>query len=145
MRNRRLCAAFFTLLTAVSLDGQSGKSYKARLSTVPVDIAMMANISGSGSATAILSNDKLTITGTFEGLKSPATIAQVHKSPIAGVRGPVVFDLEVSGTTSGTIKGTVTLTPVQMTDLEKRRLYIQIHSEKAPEGNLWGWLFEAKR
>ena len=112
---------------------------------MPVDIAMLANISGSGSATAVLAGDKLTITGTFDGLKSPATIAQVHKGPVAGVRGPVVFDLEVSGTTSGTIKGTLTLTAVQIADLDKHRLYIQIHSEKAPEGNLWGWLFETRK
>jgi CHRD domain len=144
-RGNTLAAALLLLIAVASPHGQSGKSFKARLSPVPVDLAMMANIAGSGSATAVLANDTLTITGTFDGLKSPATIAQVHKSPIAGVRGPVVFDLAVTGTTSGTIKGTLTLTPPQITDLEKHRLYIQIHSEKAPEGNLWGWLFETKK
>jgi hypothetical protein len=129
-------AAVFTVY------GQSTRNFKARLSPVPVDIAMMANITGSGSATAVLAGDKLTINGTFEGMKSNVTIAQVHKGPVAGVRGPVVFDLTVTGATSGTIKGTLTLTPVQIADLEKRRLYIQIHSEKAAEGNLWGWLVE---
>jgi len=145
MRKRNALAAALVLVAVVSPHGQSGRNFKARLSPVPVDIAMMANIAGSGSATAVLANDKLTITGTFDGLKSPATIAQLHKGPVAGVRGPVVFDLEVSGTTSGTIKGTLTLTPVQIADLDKHRLYIQIHSEKAPEGNLWGWFFEAKK
>jgi hypothetical protein len=145
MRRGNTLAAALLLIAVASPHGQSGKSFKARLSPVPVDLAMMANIAGSGSATAVLANDTLTITGTFDGLKSPATIAQVHKSPIAGVRGPVVFDLAVTGTTSGTIKGTLTLTPPQITDLEKHRLYIQIHSEKAPEGNLWGWLFETKK
>ncbi|OLC46808.1 MAG: hypothetical protein AUH43_13050 [Acidobacteria bacterium 13_1_40CM_65_14] len=140
-----MLATAFVLVAIVSAQGQSTRNYKARLSPVPVDIAMMANITGSGSATAVLADNKLTITGTFDGLKSPATIAQVHKGPVTGVRGPVVFDLVVTGTTSGTIKGTVTLTPVQIADLDKRRLYIQIHSEKAPEGNLWGWLFETKR
>ncbi len=145
MRKRKMLATAFVLVAIVSAQGQSTRNYKARLSPVPVDIAMMANITGSGSATAVLADNKLTITGTFDGLKSPATIAQVHKGPVTGVRGPVVFDLVVTGTTSGTIKGTLTLTPVQIADLDKRRLYIQIHSEKAPEGNLWGWLFETKR
>jgi CHRD domain-containing protein len=145
MRKRNALAAALVLVAVVSPHGQSGKTFKARLSPVPVDIAMMANISGSGTATAVLANDKLTIAGTFDGLKSPATIAQIHKGPVAGVRGPVVFDLEVSGTTSGTIKGTLTLTPVQIADLDKHRLYIQIHSEKAPEGNLWGWFFEPRK
>jgi hypothetical protein len=145
MRNRRALAILLAFFAVVSLAAQSSRNFKARLSPVPVDIAMMANITGSGSATAVLTGDKLAIDGTFEGMKSNATLAQVHKGPVAGVRGPVVFDLAVTGTTSGSIKGTLTLTPAQVADLEKRRLYIQIHSEKAPEGNLWGWLVEAKR
>jgi len=145
MRKRKALATVCVLVAVVSAQGQSTRNFKVRLSPVPVDIAMMANITGSGSATAVLADNKLTITGTFDGLKSPATIAQVHKGPVTGVRGPVVFDLVVTGTTSGTIKGTLTLTPVQIADLEKRRLYIQIHSEKAPEGNLWGWLLESKK
>jgi hypothetical protein len=146
-RNRRALttAVVLVFVTLFGVAAQSPRNFKARLSPVPVDIAMMANITGSGSATAVLAGDKLTIDGTFQGMKSNATIAQVHKGPVAGVRGPVVFDLSVTGTTSGTVKGTLTLTPGQIADLEKRRLYIQVHSEKAPEGNLWGWLVEAKK
>ena len=53
-----------------------------------------------------------------------------------------VLDLAVTKTdgASGTISGTFTLTSIQVADLEKGRLYIQLHSEKAPDGNLWGWL-----
>ncbi|HEV3141534.1 MAG TPA: CHRD domain-containing protein [Vicinamibacterales bacterium] len=137
-------------LGSVLVSAQSAKSYRARLSPVALDVAMQATVSGSGAVTAVLSGTKLTVTGTFDGLKSPATIAQIHKSPIAGVRGPVVADLSVSagsGGTSGTINGTLTVTPQQATDLEKKRLYVQLHSEKAPDGNLWGWLMpvEGKR
>jgi hypothetical protein len=48
---------------------------------------------------------------------------------------------------SGTFKGVVDLSGQQRESLDKSALYIQIHSEKAPEGNLWGWLFpqEVKR
>jgi len=121
---------------------QSAKTYKARLAPVPIDISMQATIAGTGSVTAVLSGSKLQVTGAFEGLKSPATIAQVHKSPIRGVRGPVVFDLSVAKTdvASGTLSGSADLTPAQAADLEKGRLYVQLHSEKAPDGNLWGWL-----
>jgi len=145
MRNPRALATLLAFAVVFSVEGQSTRNFKARLSPVPVDLAMMATITGSGTVTAVLAGDKLTIDGTFDGLKSNATIAQVHKGPLAGVRGPVVFDLSVTGTTSGTIKGTLTLSPAQIADLEKRRLYIQLHSEKAPEGNLWGWLVEARK
>ena len=91
---------------------------------------------------AILTGTKLAVTGTFDGLKSPATIAQIHKSPVRGVRGPNVLDLAVTKTdaSSGTIAGSFDLTAIQIADLEKGRLYVQLHSEKAPDGNLWGWL-----
>ena len=54
---------------------------------------MAATIAGSGSVTAVLTGTKLTVTGTFDGLKSPATIVQIHKAQ-RGVRGPVVLDLQ---------------------------------------------------
>jgi hypothetical protein len=134
-----VAAALF--VATVSPHAQSSKTFKTRLSTVPIDLTMAANITGSGSLTALLNGNRLTFSGTFDGLAGPATIAQVHKGPVAGVRGPVLFDLTVTHGTSGTISGSVDLTPAQLTDLEKRRLYVQIHSEKAPDGNLWGWLF----
>jgi hypothetical protein len=119
---------------------QNGRTFKARLSPVPIDVTMQATVAGSGSVSAVLTGAKLTLSGSFDGLRSPATIAQMHKSPIRGVRGPVVFDVTASKGTSGTISGSFDLTPLQVADLEKGRLYIQLHSEKAPEGNLWGWL-----
>src|SRR5262249_47053266 len=139
MRQRLIC--FALVCAAVPTLAQSTKSFKARLAPVPIDLTMQATVAGRGSVTATLAGTRLTVNGTFEGLKSPATVAQLHKSPVAGVRGPVVFDLTTTKQTSGTISGTIDLTPTQVTDLEKSRLYVQLHSEKAPDGNLWGWLF----
>ena len=131
-------AAGFVVVTA-----QQPKTFRARLSPVPIDLAMAATVAGSGSVTAVLTGGRLSMNGTFDGLRSPATLAQVHKGPVRGVRGPVVFDLTVSKTADpagGTISGAFDLTPLQIVDLEKGRLYVQLHSEKAPDGNLWGWL-----
>ncbi len=130
------------VVVPVVLAAQPPKTFRTRLAPVPIDLSMQATIAGSGAVSAVLTGTKLTVTGTFEGLRSPATIAQLHRSPVKGVRGPVVFDLTVSKTegTSGTLSGTLQLTPIQVADLEKGRLYVQLHSEKAPDGNLWGWL-----
>jgi hypothetical protein len=57
-----------------------------------------------------------------------------------GVRGPAIFDLTVSAATSGTLSGSVDLTAEQIESLKKGRFYVQLSSEKAPDGNLWGWL-----
>lgn len=126
---------------ALPAGAQGGDKFRARLSPVPVEATTVAGITGSGSVTAVLTGTKLTITGTFEGLRSPATVAQVHDGP-KGVRGPVIFDLMVSKATNGAISGTFTLTPAQVQDLRNGRFYVQIHSEKAPDGNLWGWMLK---
>jgi hypothetical protein len=152
MKSTATTALFAALLSTLlfthpsNLVAQAGKTYRARLSPVPIDQAMMATVAGLGSATAVLSGTKLTVTGTFDGLKSPATIVQIHKGQ-RGVRGPAVLDLQATKATSGQISGTVDLNAQQVQDLQNARLYIQLHSEKAPDGNLWGWLMpqETKR
>ena len=117
-------------------------TFKGRLSPVPVESSGASKITGTGAVTATLDGSKLTIRGTFEGMKSPATIAQVHMGK-RGVRGPVEFDLEVDKSPNGTLNGTVTLSKVQVDTLRKGWYYIQLHAEQAPEGNLWGWLLPA--
>jgi len=114
-------------------------TFKARLSPVPVESNNAARITGTGTVTAVLDGSKLTIDGTFEGMKSAATIAQVHMGQ-RGVRGPVEFDLQIDRAPNGHINGTITLTKVRIDTLRKGWYYIQIHAEQAPDGNLWGWL-----
>ena len=98
-----------------------------------------AGTTGLGTATAVLTGTKLSVSGTFSGLQTPATIAQVHVGP-KGISGPAVLDLTVTKATSGTLQGELMLTSAQVEHLKRGRLYIQIHSEKAPDGNLRGWL-----
>ena len=131
-------------LSTLPLGGQQGaqraRTFLARLSTVPLTVAMQDTVAGRGSAKAVLTGNKLTVEGTFEGLRSPATVARIHLGPRA-VRGPAVLELTVSAKgTAGTLSGSLELTPRQLEALEKGSLYIQLHSEKAPDGNLWGWL-----
>jgi hypothetical protein len=124
---------------------QAPTQFRARLSTVPIDVSMHATVAGQGSATATLHGTTLTVSGSFHGLKTPATFAKIHIAP-KGIRGPAVFDLTVTKGTSGSISGKVDLTAGHVDDLRQSRLYIQLHSEKAPDGNLWGWLLpEEKR
>jgi hypothetical protein len=101
---------------------------------------MKSTIAGTGAATATLTGTKFTVNGTFEGLKSNATMAHIHQGSAAGVRGPKLLDLTVTKSLSGTLSGSFDLTPDQIESLKKGKWYVQIHSEKAPDGNLWGWL-----
>jgi hypothetical protein len=128
-------------LVSSSARGQNAPRYKARLAPVPIDVTMQATVAGIGSARGDVSGNVLTISGTFERLRSPATVARLHKGA-KGIAGPVLFDLTVSKATEGTVTGTIELSAAQLRDLKEGRLYIQIYSEKAPDGNLRGWLLE---
>lgn len=137
---RVLVAAISVL--SLSLLAETGETYKARLTAVPADARTRPELAGSGTATGVLTGTKFTVSGTFQGLKSPATVARLHNAVMAGVRGPAILDLTTTKAVSGTLSGTLDLTPPQLEDLRKGGLYVQIYSEKAPDGVLWGWLLK---
>ena len=101
---------------------------------------MLPTVTGSGSLKAVLAGTKLTISGSFGGLRSPAIHASIHIGSQKGVRGPAVHDLNVTTEKAGAVSGSVDLTASEVEDLKNGRLYVQIDSERAPEGNLWGWV-----
>src|SRR5258707_4097959 len=103
-----LAASFLFGLTLVA---QSGETYKARLTAVPADAKTRPDLAGIGTATAVLAGSKLTVTGSFEGLKTAATVAHLHNAVAAGVRGPEIQDLTISKATSGTTSGSADLMP----------------------------------
>jgi CHRD domain len=144
MTRSRVAALALAVVLGCSVQAQT-LQYRARLSVVPIDLAAQATIAGSGSATAALKGSTLTINGTFSGLKTAATIARLHRSPKTAMRGVPIGDLTVTGETSGTISGSIELTKEQIDDLAAGRLYIQLHSQKAPDGNLWGWLLAPEK
>jgi|SRR5580704_6877481 hypothetical protein len=143
MQIRWPVATAVILAGLVLLAEQTAEKYQARLATVAMDASMRSTIAGAGSASGALSANHLTISGTFEGLRSPAIAAKIHRGRVTGVRGPAIFDLTVSAATSGDISGVVELTADQIDDLRKGRLYLQIDSERAREGNLWGWFLRS--
>ena len=146
LRSRRLALtssilATFLAFAGIGLNAQNAETFKARLSPVPINVGMMSTVAGTGSLTATLTGKQLAIQGTFDGLKSSATTAQIHRSP-KGIPGPVIaqFQLTVTNATKGAVSGTIELSPDQIADLRNGRWYVQIQSERAPDGNLWGWL-----
>ena len=156
-RIRGPVAAFlsFILLAAAAVSAQTGDKYTARLGMVPAQNAnQTALVTGKGTATAVLAGNRLTINGTFEGLSAAATVARLHQGVAKGARGKAFADLTITKAASGTISGSVTLTPEQVEALKQGKIYVQVHSEKGipPEqgkvqadvdnSNLWGWLLK---
>lgn len=111
-----------------------------RLSPGPRLVGTRASSSGGGSLTATLSGNQLTLQGSFQGTLAVPTGAHLLMGSLPGVRGPIIADLIVSPSTSGTLSGTVQLKPEQLSAFHRGGLYVEIDSEPAPEGDLWGWL-----
>lgn len=130
------------VFAVVPAAAQSPTQFEGRLTPVPVDGVTRNLITGIGSMSAVLDGTRLTISGSFEGLREPATEANLHRGLATGVRGTAFFELRVSPARSGEISGSIDLNADQIDSLRKGRLYVQIHSEIAPEGNLWGWLLQ---
>jgi hypothetical protein len=130
------------LLTVGIAAAHAAENYRVRLATVPIEARTSAQVKGSGSASAVLDGTRLTVNGSFAGLQSAATFGGLHQGAVTGVRGPQIAQFAVPAAQSGSFAAEVTLTREQAQSLTQGRLYLQIHSTEAPEGNLWGWLLE---
>jgi hypothetical protein len=135
-----LCAAAVVLMALATFGAHAAEGFKVRLTPVPIEASTAAKTKGSGSASASLDGSTLTVTGSFAGLVGAATVAALHEGPVLGVRGPAVAEFTVPQTASGSFNAQFKLTAEQLQSLHQGRLYLQIHSAAAPDGNLWGWL-----
>ena len=113
--------------------------FSARITMVPIEMSMRATVTGGGAASATLDGRHLVVTGQFSGMQSAATEAQLRIGPVTGVRGAVSHTLVVEPGTEGRIEGDFELDPAEVEALRSGRFYIQVNSQGAPEGNLWGW------
>ena len=127
-------------VAALAFAAAAQQSFKVRLRPVPIEASTAANTTGAGEAFAELAGARLTLRGNFAGLKGAATAARLHQGPVMGVRGPAIADVTVPAATSGEFSAEVALTASQLDGLRQGQVYLQIHSETAPDGNLWGWL-----
>jgi len=116
------------------------KKYQAYLSPMPHNDAMHPMFIGKATMIATVKGDTLSVNGAFSGLASPATRAHLCLSMAPGVPGKPIFELALPNGIEGNLSGTFKLDKEQTSALQKGQIYIQIDSEKAPNGNLWGWL-----
>jgi hypothetical protein len=120
-------------------DAQS--RYEARLSATAETLETRDDLAGVGRARASLEGDQLTVTAEYQGLPSNATGAELRQGYAIGAPSDtVVGPLTVSGGHQGAVSGTLTLNKAQLAAMKAGWMYVQIDSEKAPDGHLWGWL-----
>jgi hypothetical protein len=124
----------------VSAAAPREERFQTRLSPIAMDLLTRDSVAGVGRTTAVLAGDRLTVSGVFEGLPSAVTSANLHQGIAVGARGPLAFKLAVSGDRQGVVNGSVRLSRDQTAALRSGRMYVQLQSEGAPDGHLWGWL-----
>jgi hypothetical protein len=137
----RPCMIGITMAVLLAASPAFAAGFEAELDPVPFDATNRADVLSSiGNVTATLDGSTLTINGTFSAMTSAATGGSVRIGLAKGVPGGAIGTLTVSHAPQGTVSGSVTLTAAQAAALQKQSLYIRIDSEKAPDGNLQGWL-----
>jgi len=142
MNYRAVLLVALSICLGVVSDAAAADKYQVYLSAMPFSDATQPIMTGKGSASATLEGNTLSISGTFTGLSGPATKAHLSLSRGPGIPGAPFVDLTLAGDVAGKVTGQIKLDPSQLAALRGGRLYIQVDSEKAPTGHLWGWLLD---
>lgn len=145
-----LLILFFTMSSPLSAQNGESESYRAFLSGANEVSPVFTT--GTGLLNLELSGDQLTVTGSFEGLVSPLspvgeTGAHIHLG-FTGQNGGVEIPLNPvlsDGDTAGSFDETITVTPEQAEAMQARQLYVNIHSETYPAGELRGQILPADK
>ena len=135
------------LLMAAAL---SGLAWGALATAAPMSISVpltgaeqVPPVQTSGKGTAQLTYDPdtriLAWTVEFSDLSGPATMAHFHGPATAGKNGPPTIWLTKRGEPADSpIKGEATLTPEQAQEFTTGQWYVNVHTEKNPDGEIRG-------
>ena len=85
-----------------------------------------------------------TYEATYSGLTGPATLAHLHNAPV-GTAGGVIVNLsgDFANDDDGMVTGSGMLTADQLNELNDGNVYLNIHTEMHPNGEIRGQLVEA--
>lgn len=134
---------FSTIVAGSGVDD----SLSTRLDSVAYTNETRDLVAGEGRVTAQVSRSGVvTLDGYYEGLASPVTRIVVLKGPRTGVPGKeqlASFDVDPPAT-RGTFSKSFQSTKANRDALMAGHVYVQLATETAPDGALWGWIVRAR-
>jgi MYXO-CTERM domain-containing protein len=136
------------LLAMAAVPARAGTIFMATLTAGQETPPNASAATGFGTFELNDAMTELTFNITFSGLSSGLTAAHFHDAP-PGVPGPIVRAISsaegaVPGITSGVLSGVWTstdaqpLTPALVSDLRAGKIYVNIHSDSFPAGEIRG-------
>ena len=101
-------------------------------------------VTSAAMGTVIVKYDPVTklmeLKGDYQGIADTITGSHIHGPAAPGSNAPVIIPLNNTGGTTGTISGTATLTDAQEADMLAGLMYVNIHNDLHPDGEIRGQL-----
>ena len=126
------------LLAVSSLAATSAFAYDVKVSLSGDQEVPAVKTNGIGSGFFGISNERK-VSGQITVINIKTVAAHVHEGA-PGVSGPIVFPLVKSGDTSFTVPPNVQLTEAQFAAFQAGKLYVNVHTEAHPGGEVRGQL-----
>lgn len=95
---------------------------------------------GYGTVTLDDAMDMFTVDMTWQDLTGPSVAAHIHGPGAPGVAAPVIFPFMIMPGTSGHFTGTFAINAMQLDWLQTGLLYMNIHTQLFPGGEIRGQL-----
>jgi hypothetical protein len=147
-RHTKRWGAVLTLVGAglLALTGCGDDKYVATTQLTGANEVPAVTTTATGSATATLDGDELTVIGTFNGLSSDlhevsGSPAHVHQGAV-GTNGPIIFNLTITSTDrrNGSFTGSRDLSDEERQDFKNGLYYVNVHSATNQGGEIRGQL-----
>ncbi len=129
--------AVFTLMLSATANAEIFTAYLSSAQEVPTNAS-----TATGYARIVVneSTGALTFTVVFNGLSSNQIASHIHAPAPIGTNVGVAINFGAVGGTSGTISGSTTITPTQLSQLRAHQGYVNVHSANFGGGEIRGQL-----
>jgi CHRD domain len=136
-----VAAAAVTLVLA-GADGAETVKYRATMNGASEVPPKQTQGTGTVDATLDTSTRKLDWTANWQNLSGPATAAHFHGPAAPGANAPIVVPWGQNPTSPN--RGSATLTPEQMQDLQNGKWYANVHTAQNQGGEIRGQMERAQ-